>query len=320
MRRLLAAVPFKPETLARLVDGLALANLDGPRVPPLYSSGIRYRREPKGKEQWLLASEVVRAGAGDCEDLTAYRLAELWRDGSAARSRVTMSRDSKLAHVLVEHADGSLEDPSALLGMPTNGRSAMDDNEELVTANAPVDEVGAIDTDSDDDATPPPPEPDMAIGAEDLQALEAATFALEGADMDDVTTAGGEEEDDDVEASWGYVAGDAGDEEPGAPRKLAWRVQGSLAALSIPLANGQTLTAKADAQRSDGGPAALAASARRLLQEIARNPAIAAVTPPGAPLALAAISRLAELSPGDIAKRAKRAATDGVRRLLKVFS
>jgi len=86
--------------------------------PPLYRSGIRYRRE--STERWLPASTLRRTLAGDCEDLSAYRAAELRVSGvdPYASVRVYPSRQGVL-HAVVLRGDGRIEDPSLRLGMRT---------------------------------------------------------------------------------------------------------------------------------------------------------------------------------------------------------
>lgn len=85
---------------------------------PLYESGARYVREPRGQERWLPPSEVLLRGHGDCEDLAAYRAAELRLTGEddAAEARVVRS-GPRTWHAVVLRGDGSWEDPSAVLGM-----------------------------------------------------------------------------------------------------------------------------------------------------------------------------------------------------------
>jgi len=113
--------------LEALVFGLATAShrqLTDPKlsgkIPPLYTSKIRYRLEPYGRERWQTALETARLGEGDCEDLVAYRLAELWRDGVKAVPHVYTVRPG-LRHVVIRHRDGSLEDPSRARGMGRSG-------------------------------------------------------------------------------------------------------------------------------------------------------------------------------------------------------
>jgi len=87
--------------------------------PLLYSAGVKYIEEPEGEEEWLLPREVMRFGGGDCEDLAAaWRVPELWLMGELG-ARVYLRRvSSGLRHVMVRRANGVIEDPSVILGMP----------------------------------------------------------------------------------------------------------------------------------------------------------------------------------------------------------
>lgn len=49
----------------------------GVPVPPLYASGVRYQEDPPGREDWCDCYAVLAKGTGDCDQLTAYRVAEL---------------------------------------------------------------------------------------------------------------------------------------------------------------------------------------------------------------------------------------------------
>lgn len=87
-----------------------------PLHPALYgASGVRYRREP-GTERWLGVAEVMRAGAGDCEDLAAWRAAEYRLLGVRARAVVVRSPGVGW-HAVVRLPGGAVEDPSRRLGM-----------------------------------------------------------------------------------------------------------------------------------------------------------------------------------------------------------
>jgi len=111
-------LPAKPATLEAMLEGLVLVNvaiLDEQPLPPLYASGVRYERE-KGTENWLTCAQVFARNAGDCEDLCCWRAAELRRAGDDAMV-IVIRGGVDLWHVLVERADGSLEDPSTVLGM-----------------------------------------------------------------------------------------------------------------------------------------------------------------------------------------------------------
>ncbi len=94
---------------------------------PLYSSGVRYKPEPRGRERWLTPSVVMLKGHGDCEDLAAWRAAELRVTGidPSARAIVVRTGDKRW-HAVVQREDedgyyDEFEDPSAALGMQTAG-------------------------------------------------------------------------------------------------------------------------------------------------------------------------------------------------------
>jgi hypothetical protein len=97
-------------------------------LPGIYDAGVRYAREPmcrssRGQvgvcEEWLTAHEVIARGQGDCDDLGAWRAAELRLAGDADAHAI--ARPSAAGwHIVVRHGDGTIEDPSAKLGMPTS--------------------------------------------------------------------------------------------------------------------------------------------------------------------------------------------------------
>lgn len=106
-----------------LLTGLALASLEQMRerrLPSLYASGVRYARE-RGREQWQTAEETLRLLSGDCEDLTAYRCAELWIAGEVAARPLCYAPRPGLIHCVVRRGSGVIEDPSKLLGMSGKG-------------------------------------------------------------------------------------------------------------------------------------------------------------------------------------------------------
>lgn len=96
-------------------------------LPPLYESGIRFANEPwAGKFETIASAlRVYRRGWGDCAHLSAYRIGELRLSGVDATSKVYWRHTPKpsgrgvlrLFHVEVRLPDGSVEDPSRLLGM-----------------------------------------------------------------------------------------------------------------------------------------------------------------------------------------------------------
>jgi hypothetical protein len=117
-----------------LLDGLTAINLiimgkerdAGRSVPLLYESGIRYVRDglsgdrEYGPEDWQDCLEANYRREADCKTLACYRAAELnFRYGVKAFAQFRWrDRDvGALYHIVVQHPDGSIEDPSARLGM-----------------------------------------------------------------------------------------------------------------------------------------------------------------------------------------------------------
>lgn len=117
-------VPPLIPALEGLAEGLVLVNVAlmeyaeqrGVELPDLYESGIVYRRESPGQEWWENALDVVGVVAdrsGDCEDLAAYRCAEL-RHFEGQECRVKIVKTRRAYHAVVEHEDGRIEDPSRI--------------------------------------------------------------------------------------------------------------------------------------------------------------------------------------------------------------
>lgn len=117
-------IPSTSAAIQAAVTGLALVSLSQMRarpLPPLYSGRVRYLREPARRERWQTAAETAQRGVGDCEDLAAYRVAELWRQGEKGARVVVRRINPQLMHVYVARADGTKEDPSKRLGMKGAG-------------------------------------------------------------------------------------------------------------------------------------------------------------------------------------------------------
>ncbi len=100
------------------------------KIPKLYDSGIRYRMEPPGQEDWLDVLACLSAfrdeqnggkqATIDCEDLCCWRAAELQAEGIAAHPVFVWRKledGSHLYHIVVRYPDGRIEDPSRRLGM-----------------------------------------------------------------------------------------------------------------------------------------------------------------------------------------------------------
>lgn len=125
--------------LAGGVFGLMLENVAWlkahPETPDLYNAGVSYKPERRridprtGKvseygEEWQTIPWVIYRGYGDCEDLGAWRAAELRaKYHIKATPFIRMKRHQPdgfwRAHVVVRWPNGQIEDPSAKLGMYT---------------------------------------------------------------------------------------------------------------------------------------------------------------------------------------------------------
>lgn len=110
-------------------------------TPDLYSSGVVYKSEPREWEsEHFDAVPIVNARKwGDCDDLVAWRIAQLrnqldpklehlytgCNDVSFPKSfpkvriawKQHLPSNKWLYHVQLRHANGEIEDPSAKLGM-----------------------------------------------------------------------------------------------------------------------------------------------------------------------------------------------------------
>lgn len=128
--RLLTSIPHSPdlklmaEALKAYLEGIVLVNrviLRTQPMPELYKSGVRFRSEPS-KQQWDYVPNflaLIEQGYGDCAPLTAARVAELQHAGERASVKVYWrpERSPIPFHAQVRRADGTVEDPSRLLGM-----------------------------------------------------------------------------------------------------------------------------------------------------------------------------------------------------------
>lgn len=119
MRIVLEDIPPSPEVLEAFLEGMTALNtaiIRRDRLPSVYDVA-RYRREPRGREEWWHAATIAKRGYDDCEGLACYRAAELRvYDGEPARA-VVRRTGRKMLHALVERGDGSIEDVARALGM-----------------------------------------------------------------------------------------------------------------------------------------------------------------------------------------------------------
>ena len=117
--------------LFRLLETLVEIDLDYlrayPETPALYDSGVTYKEQDGDllQEDWHDVPSAIAAKKTDCKVLACWRVAELRQRGVKARPYVLV-QPRKLAngttvyynHIQVEWPDGTIEDPSKVLGMP----------------------------------------------------------------------------------------------------------------------------------------------------------------------------------------------------------
>ncbi len=90
--------------------------------PKLYDTRVVYKAE-KRREQWADIPTVLRQGYGDCEDLAAWRSAELRAEGVDAMPYIKWAKKGKrttfhsLTRITLPDGSEVIEDPSRALGM-----------------------------------------------------------------------------------------------------------------------------------------------------------------------------------------------------------
>ncbi len=111
----------------------------GAPIPPLYASGVVYREDPPGREDWGDIYYCLSMGWADCDRLVIWRVAELREAGIAAEPVIKwqhLDRETAircgypasfvpaeglwLVHCSVRWPDGRIEDVSKNLGMGGN--------------------------------------------------------------------------------------------------------------------------------------------------------------------------------------------------------
>lgn len=100
-----------------------------PETPPLYKAGVRYTHEDD-TEDWEGIPSIIKHRGGDCEDLGAWRVAELREHGEPAKPYLKFKEVEGFWHYHIQvqrmakdangnWRPGKIEDPSAILGMGT---------------------------------------------------------------------------------------------------------------------------------------------------------------------------------------------------------
>lgn len=72
-------------------------------VPPLYASGVRYKEDPPGEENWKDCLGVIKDGHADCDRLVAWRVAELNVAGIPAEPVIKWQQIPKKTMISLGH-------------------------------------------------------------------------------------------------------------------------------------------------------------------------------------------------------------------------
>lgn len=111
---------FDPLRMAlRLLTDINVWILHHNKLPSIYNGHVRYQAEPLGREEWLTVDKIHARGNGDCEDLACALAAEYQIRGVPAEPdcHAHWTQGILLIHIFTRMPDGSIEDPSARLGM-----------------------------------------------------------------------------------------------------------------------------------------------------------------------------------------------------------
>lgn len=114
-------LPSRADAYAAALEGLVQYNdlvlSKNPNLPPLYASGAVYLQRPH--DNWRSADVIAQEGWGDCEGLSAWRVAELRASGEDPLARVGIYHTGpRKYHAIVLRGDDTIEDPSVPLGLP----------------------------------------------------------------------------------------------------------------------------------------------------------------------------------------------------------
>lgn len=120
-------LPTHRAVIEAALEGLVRANVEilreaarqGKVWPRLYESGVIFRAEMPGREDWQHIGRLYAGLEGDCEDLSGALAAEArYYDGDAAARVVVVPIDEDgHFHAVVQHGSGDIEDPSVALIM-----------------------------------------------------------------------------------------------------------------------------------------------------------------------------------------------------------
>lgn len=140
-------VPNHPRALKAALEGLTALNVTtmlalarlGHEIPSVYEAALKfqpnekrrelwqrergddaliYKPEPPGREWWQTWIDCLQEGEGDCEDLAGYQAGYYRAMHGIGAAVDVIPTGRKTYHAVVRWPDGTLEDPSLVLGMP----------------------------------------------------------------------------------------------------------------------------------------------------------------------------------------------------------
>lgn len=119
---------LSPAARERAVERLSLCLAEinfeylqaNPDTPYLYATRVKYRDDSHRKyDEWCDIPKVLARGFGDCDDLAAWRIAELWKLGIYAMPKAeSVYRGNSVTYHILVMTNAGFEDPSKFLGMP----------------------------------------------------------------------------------------------------------------------------------------------------------------------------------------------------------
>lgn len=94
-------------------------------APSLYASGVEYRMSYDNPTELVDIPIIIKRGYAYCLSLSCWRVAELRNSGDDRNAAIAIrwktvdvdGHKKRLFHVLVRRGNGTLEDPSKILGM-----------------------------------------------------------------------------------------------------------------------------------------------------------------------------------------------------------
>lgn len=109
--------------LVWMLEGMITVNMHiirwafrrGTPIPPVYASGVVYREDPAGQENWKDCLAIMQDRFGDCDRLVAWRTAELRVAGIAAEPAIKWQHIPYEVAISLKKPDGTPMFPAAMV-------------------------------------------------------------------------------------------------------------------------------------------------------------------------------------------------------------